>query len=109
MGNITKKEFLLLVDEGISSNKTILTLKTDVAGLKTDMLNVKEEQHRQGIMMEELRDNVNLIVEGISPLLKKSESMEELTEKLDKNNDQIAIVETSLKSHIKNKNIHRQD
>ena len=77
------------------------------------MLNVKEEQHRQGIMMEELRDNVNLIVEGISPLLKKSESMEELTEKLDKNNDQIAIVETSLKSHFKNKNknknIHRQD
>ena len=77
------------------------------------MLNVKEEQHRQGIMMEELRDNVNLIVEGISPLLKKSESMEELTEKLDENNDQIAIVETSLKSHFKNKNknknIHRQD
>ena len=97
MGAMTKQEVVKLKDEGIDNNQTIRELKTDVgvlkadvaelktdvaglktdvaglktdvAGLKTEMAEVKVEQHRQGIMLEELRDNVNLIVEGLSPLL----------------------------------------
>ena len=82
MEAMTKQEVVKLIDEGIDHNQTIkelkadvAELKTDVAGLKTEMTEVKVEQHRQGIMLEELRDNVNLIVEGLSPLLQKSESM----------------------------------
>ena len=123
MQSIAKKDIRLLVDEGIYNNKTILTLKkdvselktdvselkTDVAVLKTDMTEVKDGMHRQGIMMEDMRDNINVIVEGISPLLRKSESLDELDEKLEENNDQITIVKTTLKSHIENKDIHRKD
>ena len=69
MQAMMKQEIVKLIDEGIDNNQTIKELKTDVAGLKTEMTEVKVEQHRQGIMLEELRDNVNLIVEGFSPVL----------------------------------------
>ena len=123
MQSLTKKDIRLIVDEGIDQNKTILTLKTDVAGLKTDvaglktdvaglktdMSSVKGEQHRQGILMEEMRDNINLIVEAISPLLRKSEGMDELNENIAENQAQITIVKSTLRSHMENKNIHRKE
>ena len=121
MEAMTKQEVVKLIDEGIDHNQTIKELKadvaelktdvaglkTDVAGLKTEMTEVKVEQHRQGIMLEELRDNVNLIVEGLSPLLQKSESMGAVDERLDENSEEISVVKTALKSHINNSDIHR--
>lgn len=100
MQAMTKQEIVKLIDEGIDNNQSI-------RGLKTAMTEVKVEQHRQGIMLEELRDNVNLIVEGLSPLLQKSESMEAIGERLEENSDEISVVKTALKSHINNADIHR--
>jgi chromosome segregation ATPase len=105
--NMVKKDFLELVDKGIENNKTILSLKTDVSELKTDVRSLKEEQHRQGILLEDMSDNINLLVEAVSPLLKKSEDMGDLNEKVEDSQDQISIVKTTLKSHIQNKKLHK--
>ena len=114
MEAMATQEVVKLIDEVIDNNKTIkelkadvAELKTDVAGLKTEMTDVKVEQHLQRIMLEELCDNVNLIVEGLSPLLQKSESMGAVDERLDENSEEISVVKTPLKSHINNSDIHR--
>lgn len=125
--NINKVEFLNLIDEGIEKNKTIVELKADVAELKADVAvlkadvawlkrgfqrheielkNLNERMHKQGILMEELRDHLKIIAEAVSPLLKKSESIDDLNQKLENNVDHIVVVESALKSHINDKSLH---
>ena len=93
----------------------VAELKVDVAWLKTgfqrhemQLKSLNEGMHRQGILMEELRDQVKLIAEAVAPLLQKTEGLENLNQKIDDNEDHIVVVESALKSHINDKNIHKE-
>ena len=94
------------IDKGIDRNKTIRSLKTDVAGLKTDVAGLKTEQHRQGLLMEEMCDNIKLITEALSPLPYKGEKITRLEEKVVDQADQIKVTQWSLQKHIQDKKIH---
>jgi len=51
-------------------------------------------------MLEDMQDNIRLLVEGVSPLLQKSASMDTIDQKISSNRDEITIVKSGLKSHI---------
>ena len=118
---MTKDDFLAIVDEGIEKNKTIRTLKKDVSGLKKDVselkkdvsglkkdsLSLHETMHRFGILLEEVRDDIRLLAEAVSPLLKKTEGLGEMDERIKDNKDYMAILRANLKAHINDRAVHR--
>ena len=127
MQSLTKQDVFEIVDEAIEDNKTIKilksdvktlksdvktlksdvkTLKSDVKTLKSDMSCVKHEQHKQGLILEDMQDNIRLLVEGVSPLLQKSSAMESIDQKILRNRDEITIVKAGLKSHMADTDAH---
>ena len=113
MQSLTRQDVFEIVDEAIEDNKTIKTLKSDVKTLKSDvktlksdMSCVKHEQHKQGLILEDMQDNIRLLVEGVSPLLQKSSAMESIDQKISNNRDEIIIVKSGLQSHMADTDAH---
>ena len=107
MLNMTEVQFKVAVDEVISKNEIVLELKSDVAVLKSDVSCLKSEQHRQGLILEDMQCNVRTIVQALSPLLRNSEKTQALVDGQHEQNERIDVTQEVLRTHIGDKNIHR--
>jgi len=68
----------------------------------------EQETHRQGIVQEDLQQDMRAIAEAVYPLLKKSAEMSDFDGALKKHDAEIKITKTVLKGHIQDKSIHRK-
>jgi len=80
--------------------------KLDRFGEKQDRQ--EQEAHRQGIMLEDLQQNMRTIAEAVYPLLKKSAEMKDFDGTLRNHDAEIKITRTVLRDHIHDKSVHRK-
>ena len=76
-------------------------LKSDGAVLKSDVSCLKSEQHRQGLILEDLQSNVRTIVHALSPLLRNSEKTQALVDGQHELKDRIDVTQEVLRTHKK--------
>ena len=65
-----------------------------------------EEQHRLGLMLEDLQGNMQRVLEVLTPVLKKGERVEAHEAALERQADDLAITKSALRAHISDDTLH---
>jgi chromosome segregation ATPase len=99
----------------VSQLKTdVSQLKTDVSQLKTDVSQLKHtqeemntrlqgvetEQHRQGLIQEDMQKDLRTIAQAVTPLLKNSTKTQTIEDQLRDQKDQIEVTQIALRDHF---------
>jgi len=74
--------------------------------LEARMERLEEEVHRQGIILESIRDDIKFMLEALTMSLKKSESFEAMGTKVEALDQDAVTTRGILKAHIQNSRIH---
>lgn len=74
--------------------------------LESRMDRLEELVHRQGILLESIRDDIKFMLEALTMSLKKSESFEAMGIKVEALDQDAITTRGILKAHIQNSRIH---
>ena len=104
------------INEVIEENQTIRNITTRMDGVESEIkclrgeMNTKfgkmdtkisalaEMQHRQGLQLEHMQDDMKLILEALVPLTKKAERFDQIDSKFENYDVRLCAVEITLKS-----------
>jgi len=107
-------QLALTIDKVIEENATIQGLKAgqkrqgnDIHVLKDEQRRLADEQHRQGVILEDIQSQVETIAEAVTPLLRNSEEIPRLKNTLESHSQEITMTQHTLKHHIKDPDAHR--
>ncbi|MGH7237480.1 MAG: hypothetical protein ACREGF_03015 [Candidatus Saccharimonadales bacterium] len=74
-------------------------LKTDVTELKTDVADLKTEQRRQGVLLEDMDDNLQTALENLSDNLKIKSQVSDHEERITNIGASQDILKSTIKLH----------
>jgi hypothetical protein len=100
VGFMEATQLELIVDNAIGKNSVIQVLKDEQQRQGT-------EQHRQGVLLEDIQSQIQMIAEAVTPLLRSSEEMPEIKSTITSHRQDITITQQALNNHIKDPNAHK--
>ncbi len=84
-------------------------LKANVADLKVASRShsraihkLSVEQHRMGLLMDEMRSDIKLMVDVLLPRKRREEQFDTMEDKVEQHEDRLVAVEDTVKDHIQN-------
>lgn len=105
MLTLNEQQLIQIVDTAIDKNSKILGMESRLTGVESRLTSVEVKVTENGVMLEQVRDNVNLIVEAVMPLIDKI-SQQEFDKTLSENSNRIAVMHQVVRDHINDRSVH---
>jgi len=94
-------------DNVLNENRSIKEMRHRLAAVEKSQDEMLSRMHKLGIGQEEMRDQIDFLVELVTPVAKKIEKIQDFEQTLKTHADNINVTKTVLQKHIKDKNAHK--
>jgi len=109
-----------IIDNAIGKNVAIQTLKDEqqrqgevqrqqssaILGLKDEQRRQGDQLHRQGVILEDMQGQIQMIAEAFTPMLTSFEEMPKIKSTLKSHKQEISMTQQALKLHMKDPHAH---